>query len=201
MNDKKILQQAFYARDAIIVAKELLGKIIVHGDVSMRITETEAYCWPHDSANHAYKGRTNRNESMWGPAGHAYIYLCYGLHNMVNFVTNSEGEPAAVLIRSCEVVSGLNLIQQRRGAIKKLKYLLSGPGNVSQALGIDRSYCHHSLYTKGGLVVLDAPKIANILTGPRVGIDYASPIDRDAHLRFADGDSVFITKKHFKRLA
>jgi DNA-3-methyladenine glycosylase len=189
----KILAQEFYARDAKIVARDLLGKIIIHGDVSMRITETEAYCWPNDSANHGYKGRTSRNESMWGPAGHAYVYLCYGLHNMLNFVTNSEGEAAAVLIRSCELLIGLEVIKARRGCIKNL---LTGPGNVGQALAIDRSYCHHPLFVEGGLAVLDAPLVQNIVTGSRIGIDYASVMDRKAHLRFADGDSLFVTKKH-----
>src|SRR5688500_13424039 len=110
-----LLPQAFYARDALVVAPELLGKLLVHGGVVLRITEVEAYRHPGDTANHCRAGRTSRNEPMWGAAGHAYVYLCYGLHSMLNLVTDREHEGAAVLIRAAEPVAGLSVIAARRG--------------------------------------------------------------------------------------
>src|SRR5688572_26549600 len=103
----RLLPQSFYARDALVVAEELLGQHIHCGGVVLRITEVEAYRHPDDSASHCRMGRTPRNAPMWGPPGHAYVYLCYGIHSMLNFVTDREGEGAAVLIRSCEPVRGL----------------------------------------------------------------------------------------------
>src|SRR5436190_21713428 len=105
-----VLPQSFYARDALIVAEQLLGKLLSHGDVVLRITEVDAYCHPNDTASHCRMGRTPRNEPMWGPAGHAYVYLCYGMHHMLNIVTNARDEGAAVLIRSCEPVAGIERI-------------------------------------------------------------------------------------------
>jgi DNA-3-methyladenine glycosylase len=189
-----LLPQSFYARDAVLVARDLLGKIIRRGPVLARITETEAYCWPQDSANHSYRGKTARNSAMWGPPGHAYVYICYGLHNMLNFVTNHEGEAAAVLIRSCEPVAGLAIIKARRGNLIEGPSLLAGPGRVGQALAIDISFCHHPLFIFGGLEVLDAPPVVKVLEGSRIGIDYASQPDRQAPWRFADGNSLFVTK-------
>src|SRR3954453_1323710 len=108
------LPQSFYARDALDVAETLLGKLLQRGEVVLRITEVEAYRHPNDTANHCRMGRTPRNAPMWGPPGHAYVYLCYGIHRMLNLVTNDEGEGAAVLIRSCEPVAGLATVAERR---------------------------------------------------------------------------------------
>ena len=134
----RLLPQSFFARDALIVARGLLGKLVRRGPVTLRISETEAYRWPHDSANHCRMGRTPRNEPMWGPAGHAYVYLCFGLHHMLNVVTGAPGEGEAVLIRACEPISGLAQITARRGG-KRGPALLTGPGKVGQALAIDPS--------------------------------------------------------------
>ena len=130
-------------------------------------------------------GRTPRNASMWGPPGHAYVYLCYGLHNMLNLVTNRDGEGSAVLIRSCEPVAGLPQIQGRRSMASEKPLLLTGPGKIGQALGVDPTWSHHPLFKSGGLTVHDAPVPADILAGPRVGIDYAQPSDRAAPWRLA----------------
>jgi DNA-3-methyladenine glycosylase len=133
--DGSSLGPAFYARDALGVARDLLGALIVRrtadGVVALRITETEAYRHPDDSANHCRAGRTRRNWAMWGPPGHAYVYVCYGLHAMLNLVTGRDGEGAAVLIRAAEVVAGLELVQARRGtATLDPAALLAGPGKV-----------------------------------------------------------------------
>ena len=131
----RLLPQSFYARDALVVAEELLGQHIHAGEIVLRITEVEAYR-PDDSASHCRMGKTARNAPMWGPPGHAYVYLCYGMHHMLNIVTNRDGEGAAVLIRACEPVRGLPLIEERRGACAG-PALLTGPGKVGAALELD----------------------------------------------------------------
>lgn len=187
------LPQSFYARDALVVAEELLGKLICHGDVVLRISEVEAYCHPDDSANHCRVGRTPRNEPMWGPPGHAYVYLCYGMHHMLNVVTNRQGEGAAVLIRSCEPVAGARSIAARRGAVTG-PALLTGPGRVAAALGLDRAHSGRPLFRSRGLRLLDGEPPARILVAPRVGIAYAKPEHQQALWRFAAGDSRYVSQ-------
>ncbi|HEY8379060.1 MAG TPA: DNA-3-methyladenine glycosylase [Nannocystis sp.] len=179
-----LLPQAFFARDALVVARELLGKLLRRDAVTLRITEVEAYRYPGDTANHCRMGRTERNAPMWGPGGRCYVYLCYGVHHMLNLTTGAEGEGAAVLIRAAEPVTGLSEIQRRRGG-KSGPVLLTGPGKIGAALGLDTSWNHHPVHEPGGLEVLDAPPVTQVLAGPRVGIDYASPADRAAPWRLA----------------
>lgn len=165
------------------VAHGLLGQELRLGHVRLRVTETEAYL-ADDTACHAHGGRTPRTAVMFGPPGRAYVYLCYGLHQMLNVVCGSEGEATAVLVRAAEPLAGLDLIRERRGG-RDGPVLLTGPGRVGAALGIDTSFSHHVLYRPGGLEVHAGKAPAAVLRGPRVGIDYASPADRDAHRRFA----------------
>jgi DNA-3-methyladenine glycosylase len=179
-----ILPQSFYARDALAVARDLLGKWIERDEVRLRVTEVEAYRHPDDTANHCRAGRTARTAAMWGPPGHAYVYLCYGIHHMLNLVTGAEGEGAAVLVRSCEVVAGLDAVLRRRGG-RPGPALLAGPGKVGQALALDTAWSHHPLFLPGGLTVRDAPPVPATLAGPRVGIDSASDADRAAPWRLA----------------
>ncbi len=191
-----LLPQSFFARDALAVARELLGCVLVHGEVQLRITETEAYRHPNDSANHCRAGRTARNEAMWGPPGHAYVYLCYGMHSLLNLVTDHEGEGAAVLIRSASLVSGASIVRARRAihAVDEVT-LLAGPGKVGQALALDPSFSGHALFERGGLEVHRGDEVLEVLVGPRVGVDYASPRDRDAPYRFADAGSRVVTRR------
>ncbi|HEX7478900.1 MAG TPA: DNA-3-methyladenine glycosylase [Polyangiales bacterium] len=190
----RVLPQSFYAGDAVSVAEALLGKLLRHGEVVLRITEVEAYAFPNDSASHCRMGRTPRNEPMWGPPGHAYVYLCYGMHNMLNLVTNAEGEGAAVLIRSCEPVAGLSTLTRRRSGLRGPS-ALNGPGKVGAALALDTSFSGQALYRRGGLSVLDAEPVPGVLVGPRVGIDYAEPADRQAPWRFAVTDSLWVSQR------
>jgi DNA-3-methyladenine glycosylase len=191
---RRPLPQSFYARDALIVARELLGCELHRGRVALRITEVEAYRYPDDTASHCRNGRTPRNAPMWGPPGHAYVYLCYGMHQMLNLVTNQEGEGAAVLIRACEPIAGLDLIEQRRGAIRGPR-LLTGPGKVGAALALDTSWSGHPLFADGGLIVTAGQPPASILTGPRVGIGYASEAHQRAPWRLACGDSLWVSER------
>ncbi len=189
-----ILPRSFYERDVVVVARALLGKVLRHGGVALRITETEAYRWPGDTACHARSGRTARNEAIFGPPGHAYVYLCYGLHHMLNLVTGRDGEAAAVLVRACEPVAGLPTIRRRRGG-KDGPVLLTGPGKVGQALALDTSFSHHPLFRGGGLTVEDAPPPAGVLVGTRIGIDYALSEHRALPWRFAVADSPWVTQR------
>lgn len=135
-----------------------------------------------------------------GPAGHAYVYLCFGLHHMLNVVTGAPGEGEAVLIRACEPISGLAQITARRGG-KRGPALLTGPGKVGQALAIDPSWSGHALFRRGGLSLLDGETPARHLVGPRVGIDYAEPADRDAPWRFALADTPWVSRRSSLRVA
>jgi len=195
-----LLHQSFFARSAREVAVDLLGRHLARGSVTLRITEVEAYCWPDDTASHCRFGRTGRNAPMWGPAGHAYVYLCYGLHQMLNVVTNAEGQGAAVLIRACEPVAGLATIRRRRGG-KEGPVLLTGPGKVGAALGLDTSWSGHPLFERGGLEVREGEPPAEVLAGPRVGVDYADPVHRDAPWRFAVAGSRWVSRPSGLRAA
>ena len=142
----------FYARDAEVVAPALLGMLLCRDGVVLRIAEVEAYRWPDDTACHARHGRTARNDALWGPPGRAYIYLCYGLHHMLNLVTGRDGEAGAVLVRAAEPVAGLETVRtRRRGGTGPA--LLAGPGRLGAALALDLSVNGERLFRRGGLEV------------------------------------------------
>jgi len=170
-----------------LAARSLLGQLLVHEEVTLRITEVEAYGGAQDSASHARHGRTRRNAPMWGPPGRAYLYFCYGMHWMLNVVTGPEGEASAVLIRGADVVAGLEAVLRRRNAEKATPLLLAGPGKVAQALGLDRAFDGHDLLAAGGLELRTGTPVEVILAGPRLGIAFASSEDQARPWRFADG--------------
>ncbi len=194
----QLLPERFFRRDALLVARELVGARLRHGPVLLRITEVEAYRWPDDSANHCSAGRTDRNAPMWGPPGRAYVYLCYGIHHMLNLVTGLEGQGAAVLIRAAEPLEGLEIIRSRRAG-KRGPVLLDGPGKLAAALDLDLSFNHHPVTEPGGLQLLPREREPRLAVGPRVGIHYATPAHVAAPWRIADADSRWVS--HRKRLA
>ena len=185
------LEPGFYGRDVVTVARELLGCELVRDDVRLRITEVEAYA-AHDTACHAHRGRTPRNAVMFGPPGHAYVYLCYGLHVMLNVVADADGVAAAVLVRSVEPLGGDATWQARRGG-RSGPVALTGPGKVGAALGLDVSWSGHALHAPGGLELHAGERPERVRVGPRVGIDYAKAVDRRRAWRFALGDSVWVS--------
>lgn len=189
----KHLAQDFYLRPTLTVARELVGALVRRGSITLRITETEAYL-PGDSACHATRGLTPRTRVMFGPGGHAYVYICYGMHQMLNFVTEREGIGAAVLIRSCEVVEGHAVVRKRRGGLEG-PVLLTGPGKIGQALALDTSISGIALFKPGELEVLMGESPARILVGPRVGIDGAKPRDVKAPWRFAAADTAWVSHR------
>lgn len=187
------LPQNWYFRDVVDVAKDLVGRHLRRDGVVLRITEVEAYCGPTDSAAHTSKGRTPRTEPMWGPGGHAYVYLCYGLHHMLNVVTGDH-EGTAVLIRSAELVAGAATVMRRRGGMRG-SALLNGPGKLGQALELSTDWSGHAFFAPGGLELLEGTPAKRLISGPRVGIDYARAKDLRAPLRFADADSEWVSHR------
>lgn len=190
--------EAFFARPVVEVARDLLGRRLRHGLVELRITEVEAYLGPHDTAAHSRSGRTARNAAMWGPVGRAYVYRCYGLHQMLNLVAGSPGGGAAILIRSAEVVAGAELVAARRGG-RTGADAVAGPGKVAAALAIDRAFDHHPVFEPEGLELHVGEPVDAALVGPRVGIGYAAPADRDADLRFAIAGTRAVTQRRSLR--
>lgn len=162
------------AGDALDVARQLLGALLVREEVVLRIVEVEAYRWPGDTANHCRHGRTARNEPMWGPPGRAYVYLVYGMHSLLNVVTGPPDHGAAVLVRACEPVAGLDTVRSRRGQ-RQGPSLLDGPGKVGAALGLDPGWSGHALCEPGGLELRRGPPMNGALCGPRIGVGYADP--------------------------
>ncbi|KAF3796868.1 DNA-3-methyladenine glycosylase [Nymphaea thermarum] len=187
-----IMGPEFFRMDALDLAPCLLGKLLRRDDVVLQITEVEAYR-QNDTACHGRFGITPRTAPLFGPGGHAYVYMCYGLHVMLNVVADKEGIGAAVLIRSCSPVSGLETIKERRGQRTEKPILLTGPGKIGQALGLSTTWSNHPLYVPGGLEILDGLEPEKILVGPRVGIDYADPEHVNAPWRFAIAGTPWIS--------
>jgi DNA-3-methyladenine glycosylase len=172
----RVLPRSFYARPVLTVARDAIGKILVHdtneGRIAGRIVEAEAYRGPADRAAHSFGGRrTKRTEVMFGAPGHAYVFFVYGMHWHVNLVTTRVGAPEAVLIRAVEPLEGLELMVARRGVAETSPNLTNGPGKVCQAFGIDARRYGADL-CRGPLVLIDGPR-GKIGRSPRVGVDYA----------------------------
>src|SRR5829696_1834021 len=195
----KKLPLSFYMReDVLTIAKELLGKILVtkwdNEITSGRIVETEAYAGELDQASHASKGRTERTEVMYGSGGKAYVYLCYGIHQMFNIVTSKEGEPHAILIRAIEPIEGKEIMLERTGKKKWDNTVTSGPGRVGKAFGFHISQCGLSLAGDELYIADDGYKVkeSDIISSPRVGVDYAGE-HAEWHYRFYLKDSIYVS--------
>jgi DNA-3-methyladenine glycosylase len=181
----------------VVIAKELLGKVLVtafDGKItSGRIVETEAYQGEIDKASHAFKGRTKRTEVMYNEGGTAYVYLCYGIHQMFNIVTAGKDIPHAILIRAVEPMEGIDIMLERTGK-EKLDALTSGPGKVGKVFGFHTSQCGLSLISSEIFIADDEYKLqkANIVSSPRVGVAYAG--DHVAwHYRFYIKGNKFVS--------
>ncbi len=184
-----ILARKFYARPAEEVARELLGKVLVHGESAGRIVETEAYLGLADLAAHASKGITPRTRVIFGPPGHAYVYFIYGMHECLNLVAEPEGSPGCVLIRAVEPLAGIELMRERRPGAKSLQELASGPGKLTRALAITRAHNGRDV-TKGELTVRDTlSPPPEIRVTPRIGIRHC----KEWPLRFLVRGNVFVS--------
>lgn len=200
-NKGQCLSPAYYNEgNTVGIAKSLLGKVLIHetpeGLCAGVIVETEAYLGESDKAAHVYNGRrTKRTETMYGPAGHAYIYLCYGIHSMLNVVTHREGIPQAVLIRALHPWKGIELMRQRRNKKKLDASLTRGPGSLCQAMGIHYSQDNTPLWSTHLKIEDWGLHIAenNILSGTRIGVAYAQE-DALRPYRFWIKDNLFVSK-------
>jgi DNA-3-methyladenine glycosylase len=183
------LPRGFYIRPATEGARALLGKILVHGGVSARIVETEAYLGLTDAASHAWRGLTPRTEVIFGPPGHAYVYLIYGIHDCLNVVAEPEGSPGCVLIRAAEPVGGVAAMRKRR-PVDRVEDLANGPGKLTRALGITLRHNGADL-TRGPLTVCEPEReqAFEIGVSPRIGITR----NVDSPLRFFVAGSRFVS--------
>jgi DNA-3-methyladenine glycosylase len=187
-----ILKRAFYERPTIAVARELLGKVLVHGPTAGVIVETEAYLGGDDLASHSARGVTDRTRPIFGPAGHAYVYFIYGMYECLNLVAEPEGVAGCVLIRALEPVAGIELMRQRRPAARKPEDLASGPGKLTLAMAITRAQ-NDADVTRGALVVRDTveQRRVEIAVTPRIGITKCA----DLPLRFVMRGNRFVSGK------
>jgi DNA-3-methyladenine glycosylase len=175
-----LLPQSFFGRPSDVVAPDLLGKILWREGVGGgRLVEVEAYLPANDPACHAYRGRSARNAAMFGPPGHLYVYLSYGIHNLVNLVCDSEGVGSAVLVRAFEPMGDLMRMRMNRGDVDghlRPRELSSGPGRVGQALGLDRSWSGRALGRASGICVLDDGTEVDVARTTRVGISIGAEL-------------------------
>ncbi|MDR3633778.1 MAG: DNA-3-methyladenine glycosylase [Isosphaeraceae bacterium] len=182
----RTLPRSFYDRETVTVARELLGQQIVHVVDGVprvgRIVETEAYLGVHDLAAHSARGRTPRTDVMFGPPGYAYVYLIYGMHHCLNVVTEAEGHASAVLIRALEPVQNVATSTK-------------GPGLLCRALAIDRALNRHDLLSADFYVAgPEAQESFEIVTRPRIGVDYAGEWAAKP-LRFYVAGNPFVSRK------
>jgi DNA-3-methyladenine glycosylase len=173
------LTRAELAIDPVDAAKLLLGCVLEAGEVRVRLAEVEAYRGIDDPASHCYRGRTPRNDVMWGPAGHLYVYFVYGMHFCANVVSLTDGVAGAVLLRAGEVISGLDVARSRRPTARSDAELAKGPARLTSVLGLDRGDNGIDLTDPASPVRLyagDPVPPAAILAGPRVGVAVAMEV-------------------------
>jgi DNA-3-methyladenine glycosylase len=189
-----MLPASFFERSVHDVARDLIGCTVARGETAGVIVETESY-HADDEACHAYGGPTPRSSVLFGPPAHAYVYLSYGIHSLLNFVAEPEGEAAAVLIRALEPVAGIDEMRIRRG-VDRVEELCSGPGKLTQALGIGLELNGVSLLD-GPIDVLGRSETHEVVTGPRIGITKAAELP----WRFSAAGSRFVSRPWPRELA
>ena len=171
------------------VAPRLLGAVLRHGPVAVRLTELEAYEGATDPASHAFRGRTARNAVMFGPPGHLYLYFTYGMHWAGNISCGPEGVGSGVLMRAGEIIDGIELARSRRGNVRD-RDLARGPGRLTQALGLHAEHKGCDLFGVGPVTLLPPAEEADmIMVGPRVGVS----VEADRPWRFWIGNSRFVS--------
>ena len=187
------LDRADLAGPVAAVAPLLLGSVLRVGDVAVRVVEVEAYDGADDPASHAYRGPTARNQVMFGPPGHLYVYFSYGMHWACNIVCGSDGTASGVLVRAGEVVAGLEVARSRRGRSVD-RDLARGPGRLTQALGITGAHRGADLFGDGPIRWEPGDPPAAISTGPRVGVLGAA--DRPWRFWVTDDPYVSTYRRH-----
>jgi DNA-3-methyladenine glycosylase len=189
------LDRSFYSRFTPDVAKELLGCLLVRRigrrTLSGRIVEVEAYRGSDDPASHSYRGATKRSAIMFGEAGHVYVFFSFGIHWCLNFTTEAEGEPGAVLIRALEPVEGIGQMRENRG-VSEAARLTNGPGKLTRALSIDGSFNGEDLATSRRLFVMGAGGRVRAKASERIGISKG----RELQWRFFVEGNPFVSKRN-----
>jgi DNA-3-methyladenine glycosylase len=198
MSDPQKLSRDFYARSVLIVARQCIGKILVHrtaeGEAAGRIVETEAYRGPRDLAAHSARGRTRRTAAMFGPPGHAYVYRLYGTCWAMNLVAADAGEPHAVLIRAIEPLRGIDLMAARRRQPATSRNLTNGPGKLTEALAITGADYARDLCDDVLFLTEDDRRMAKIGRSVRINVEYAGVWA--AHpWRFYERDNPYVSIK------
>ncbi|MFG3125245.1 DNA-3-methyladenine glycosylase [Streptomyces sp. NPDC048201] len=176
--DRTPLPREFFDRPVLEVAPDLLGRLLIrstpHGPIALRLTEVEAYDGPNDPGSHAYRGRTARNDVMFGPPGHVYVYFTYGMWHCMNLVCGPEGTASGVLLRAGEIVEGAELARERRLSARNDKELAKGPARLATALDVDRALDGADACTPGDtpLRVLAGTPVPSeqVRSGPRTGV-------------------------------
>jgi DNA-3-methyladenine glycosylase len=183
------VKRPFYARSVHDVARDLVGCVVRHGETAGRIVEVESY-HQEEPACHAYVGVTERTSTLFGSPGLAYVYRSYGIHALLNAVSEEEGIGAAVLVRALEPVEGVELMRRRRGGLERLDELCSGPGKLTQALGIGLELNGTPLTGGGPIEIEPRTREPELVRGVRIGITKA------AHLpwRFCDAGSRHVSR-------
>jgi len=189
--ESRILPRDFYTRSTVEVARDLLGKVLVHRRTAGLIVEAEAYLGIKDRAAHAWRGITPRTQVLFGPPGHAYVYFIYGMYECLNIVAEPAGQAGCVLIRAIEPLCGIAAMQRRRPAARKPEDLASGPGKLTLAFGITRLQNGCDI-TKGPVTVREWERSPPIKIGvsPRIGIQHCA----DWPLRFYVEGNGFVSK-------
>lgn len=187
------MEQDFFARDPATVAQELLGCHLVHETAGTvlrgRIVETEAYYGSDDPASHAFNGETERNTVMFGPSGRSYVYICYGIHRMLNVTTRDDGVPGAILLRAVEPVDGIAQMRESRG-IDNRQQLCNGPGKVCEAFGVTTNHTGTDL-AAGTLRIEHGELSEDIIRTPRIGISQGQEME----LRFYEAGNRFVSRR------
>jgi len=189
------LPRSFYQRDPRVVAPALIGMVLAAADGrSGRIVEVEAYCGAIDPAAHTFRGRTARNATMFGPAGHLYVYFSYGMHWCANVVCGEQGDGVGVLIRALEPLTGLDQIRAARPRVRRDRDLCSGPARLTQAMGITGIHDGIDLVTAdAGFSIVDDGRKSNsaIRVGPRIGISRGT----DSNWRWYASQSLYVSRR------
>lgn len=187
---QKTLPRSFYRQDPLVVAPDLLNKVLVRGERAARIVEVEAYCGAGDPGSHAYRGQTARNATMFGPPGHLYVYFTYGMHHCANVVCGEVGEGVAVLLRGLDPLAGLDEMRAARPVGSPERDLCRGPARLCQAFQLDRTFDGADLVTGDqGVVIADdgTPPPAEPGVSGRIGLSVAGDLPWRYFVRGAKG--------------
>ena len=184
-----LVGEKFFNQPTIELAKALLGKYLVYGNLQGKIVETEAYLCRDDPGCHAARGLTTRNAPMFGPAGRTYVYFIYGMYYCLNVVSGKTGEGEAVLIRALEPIEGIDVMKERRKT-NKIENLCNGPGKLTQAFGITNEH-NNQCFLSGELQIHNSREKPEIKTSTRIGLSAG----KDLEMRFFIAENRFVSKK------